>query len=73
MKYEIIAIDFSAETVINENEYSCNITIGLHPTDNIAPDFSKTITVISENKLTGFDVDKQRQLVIDNFLIEINK
>lgn len=72
-KYEVLAINYSAETSINEKEYSCNITIGLHPTDGITPNFSKDIVVVSDNSQTGYQVDKQRQEAIDNFLTEINK
>lgn len=72
-KYEIFAINYSAEKNLNEKEYSCNITIGLHPTDGVAPNFSKDISVVSDNSQTGYEVDKQRQEAIDKFLIEINK
>ena len=72
MKYETTEINYGIESVINENEYSINITIGLHPTDLIAPDFSKDIQVISKNSMTGFEVDNQRQKAIDDFMLSIN-
>lgn len=72
-KYEILAINYSAETTLEENKYSCKITIGLRSTDGVAPDFSKDIEVVSDNKQTGFEVDEQRQKAIDEFVESINK
>ena len=43
MKYEKTEINYGIESIINENEYSINITIGLHPSDLVVPDFSKDI------------------------------
>lgn len=73
MKYELINSIVLSETVINENEYSVGIELYLHPTDGIAPDFNKTITVISDNKQTGFEVEKQREQEISIFIENINK
>lgn len=78
MKYELLATSYSAETTILDeqgeptNDYSIIITIGIHPTDNIAPNFSKDITVISNNSQTGFQVDAQRLTAINDFITEIN-
>lgn len=72
MKYELIKTDYSGETVISETEYSVNITLGLHPLDNFTPDFSKTISVISNNSQTGFQVDAQRENAITSYLNTIN-
>ena len=55
------------------DNYKVTITLGIHPTDNIANDFSKDIEVISNNSQTGFEVDIQRQQEIDNFIILINQ
>ena len=73
MKYEILSTNYSNETSLNENEYSCHITIGLHPTDGIIPDFMKTITVISNNAMTGFEVDEQRNKAVTDYINLINK
>jgi hypothetical protein len=72
MKYELTKTDYSGETVINETEYSVNITLGLHPLDNFTPDFSKTITIVSNNSQTGFEVDTQRETAITSYLNTIN-
>ncbi len=73
MKYEKIALGFSVETETDtDNKYSIKITIGIHPTDGIAPNFSKDIVVISDNSQTGFDVDKQREQAIEDFMQKIN-
>lgn len=75
MKYELRenAVNFSAETALDGEKYSCTITIGLRCVDGVGPDFSKDIVVISDNEQTGYDVDNQRQEAIDDFINEINK
>ena len=72
MKYDKLKIDLSKETTIGDDSYSVDITIGLHPTDNFTPDFSKTITVVSTNTQTGFQVDEQREEAITNYMNQIN-
>lgn len=86
MKYELIKTDISAERVVmldiieNDNvvgqestdEYEVTITLGIRPTDGIAPDFSKDIIVRHNNHQTGFEVDIQREQEITNFLNNIN-
>lgn len=86
MKYELIKSDISAERVVMQDvivddvvigteptdEYEVTITIGIHPTDGIGADFSKDIIVTSNNSMTGFQVDEQRQLAVDNYLQAIN-
>lgn len=86
MKYELIKKDISAERVVMQDvivddvvigteptdEYEVTITLSIHPTDEIAPEFSKDIIVRSSNSMTGFQVDDQRELAIDNYLQEIN-
>lgn len=73
MKYEKTGLGYGVETIIDENKYSINITIGLHPTDNIAPNFSIDITVTSDNSQTGYEVDEQRNKAIEDYLKSINK
>ena len=86
MKYELIKTDISAERVVMQDiieddiivgqeptdEYEVTITIGIHPTDVVAPDFSKDIIVTSNNSMTGFQVDEQRQLAVESFMESIN-
>jgi len=86
MKYELIKYDISAERVVMQDiieddiivgqeptdEYEVTITIGIHPTDGVAPDFSKDIIVRHNNHQTGFEVDIQRDQEITNFLNYIN-
>ncbi len=78
MKYELINKSVSQEIDIYENDvktdnYKAIITIGLHPTDGIAPDFSKDIEVISSNLQNGFEVDEQREQAIQDYLNLINQ
>ena len=73
MKYEKTGLGYGFETIIDENKYSINITIGLHPTDNIAPNFSIDIIVESDNSQTGYEVDEQRNKAIEDYLELINK
>lgn len=86
MKYELIKTDISAERtvmqdiiedgeIVGQDEidyYDVTITLGIHPTDGVAPDFSKDIIVTSNNYQTGFEVDAQRELAVDNYLQAIN-
>ena len=74
MKYELIKWDFSSQSATDEKgNYSVKVTIALHPTDGIAPDFSKDIIVVSNNDMTGHQVDAQREQEVDNYILEINK
>lgn len=52
--------------------YGVNISIGVHPTDNIAPDFTKTFESISSNSQTGTEVNIQRQQDIQNYIATLN-
>jgi hypothetical protein len=86
MKYELIKTDISAERTVMQDvvvddvvtgqeetdNYEVTITLGIHPTDGVAPDFSKDIIVTSNNSMTGFQVDEQRELAVDNYLQAIN-
>lgn len=78
MKYQIRiennepVINYNVEKIIDEMTYSIEITIGLESTDGVVPPFSKSITVVSNNSMTGFQVDEQRELAISNYLNEIN-
>lgn len=86
MKYELIKTDISPERTVMQDvvvddvvtgqeetdNYEVTITLGIHPTDGVAPDFSKDIIVTSNNSMTGFQVDEQRELAVDNYLQAIN-
>ena len=86
MKYELIKTDISTERTVMQDvvvddvvtgqeetdNYEVTITLGIHPTDGVAPDFSKDIIVTSNNSMTGFQVDEQRELAVDNYLQAIN-
>jgi len=73
MKYKLIKYNFGNETETDdEGNYSAVITIALQSDDNKIPQFSKDITVISNNSMTGFEVDKQREQTIEEFLKEFN-
>lgn len=87
MKYELIKTDISAEQPvmidiveddivvgqeIDPAKYKVTITIGIHPTDGIGADFSKDITVTSNNLQTGFQVDTQREQAVNEYIANIN-
>jgi len=73
MRYEHINTGYEPEISIDEDTYSINITIGLRATDGFIPNFSKTITVVSSNSQTGYEVDAQREKAITDFIEQINK
>lgn len=78
MKFEMTSYEISKERVVFENNlptdnYEVTITIGLKPTSEFIPPFSKDIIVISNNNMTGFQVDLQREIEIQNFLNQINE
>lgn len=86
MKYELIKYDISAERTVMQDiivddivtgqeptdSYEVTITIEIHPTDNIASNFSRDIVVTSDNYMTGFQVDKQREQAIADYMQTIN-
>lgn len=72
---DIVEVIDGIETITGQEEtdnYEVTITLGIHPTDGVAPDFSKDIIVTSNNSMTGFQVDEQRELAVDNYLQAIN-
>jgi hypothetical protein len=73
MKYEVISSQVLSEVAIDENLYSVEIGLYIHPIDGIAPDFNKNITVVSNNKQTGYEVDAQRKQEISIFMETLNK
>jgi hypothetical protein len=88
MKYELITTSISGETTVMQDildeygnvigqeptdEYEVKITLELKPTDDIAPHFYKTIAVKSDNHMTGFEVDDQREQAVTDFMASINE
>ena len=85
MKYELIKTDISEERTVMQDiiedgeivgqeetdEYDVTITMGIHPTDGIGADFSKDITVTSNNSQTGFEVDIQREQAVSDYMQSI--
>tara|TARA_R110000868_G_scaffold244332_1_gene500517 strand:- start:4 stop:237 length:234 start_codon:yes stop_codon:yes gene_type:complete len=66
-------LGYSVETILDIDTYSINITLPLQTNDSLAIPFSLSVEVISNNSQTGFEVDTQRQLAVDNYLIAINQ
>lgn len=86
MKYELIKKDISAERVVMQDvivddvvigteptdSYEVTITMEIHPTDNIASNFSRDIIVTSDNHMIGFQVDDQREQAVADYMQSIN-
>jgi hypothetical protein len=74
MKFEKTAVDYGKETEADEQgNYSCIITIGIKPSSDLIPTFSKDIVIESNNSQTGFEVDAQRKKAVEDFIKELNK
>jgi len=72
---DVIELIDEVETITGKEEtddYEVTITLGIHPTDGIGADFSKDITVKSNNSQTGFEVDEQRQQIVTDYMTQIN-
>mgnify|MGYP000883415078 CR=1 FL=1 len=72
---DIIEVIDGVETVTGQEEsgdYEVTITLGIHPTDGIGADFSKDIIVKSHNSQTGFQVDIERAMAIEEYMQTIN-
>lgn len=72
MRFEILSKIISGEMVIDSDNYSVTISVYIKDTLDLIPMFVKNIEVISHNSQTGYEVDQQRQSVIDNLMIDIN-
>lgn len=66
-------LGYGTESVIDADEYSIDITLPLVTNDELAFQFSKTISVVSQNSQTGYEVDAARATAVANYLIDINK
>lgn len=73
MKYELIDKQVRIEVPIDDETYSVDIFLSIKPDSDLVPSFVKVLTVISNNKQNGYEVDEQRELEINNYLSEINK
>lgn len=67
------SLGYGIESVIDTDSYSIDITLPLITNDELAFQFSKTISVVSQNSQTGYEVDAARATAVTNYLIEINK
>lgn len=54
------------------DNYEVTITLALYPVDTFITPFSKDIIVVSNNNMTGYQVDLQREQAVQNFLNTIN-
>lgn len=70
-EWDIFTTDENGNQIATDT-YGVNISIGVHPTDNIAPDFTKTFESISSNSQTGTEVNIQRQQDIQNYIVTLN-
>lgn len=70
-EWDIFTTDENGNQIATDT-YGVNISIGVHPTDNIAPDFTKTFESISSNSQTGTEVNIQRQQDIQNYIATLN-
>lgn len=70
-EWDIFTVDENGNQVPTDT-YGVNISIGLHPTDNIAPDFTKVIESISNNTQTGTEVDAQRLKEVTDYIATLN-
>ena len=73
MRYEILETQISAETTLEDDKYSVLISLNVKDNNGLIPNFTKWITVESHQSQTGFEVDEQRQAVIDNYLTLLNQ
>jgi hypothetical protein len=74
MQFNLVRTDYGLESETDDKgNYSVNITLALAPIDNdLIPPFSKDIVVVSNNSMTGYEVDKQRNKEITDFMGKIN-
>lgn len=74
MTFQKVAVDYGKETEADEQgNYTCIITIGIKPSNDLIPPFSKDIVDVCNNSMTGFEVDTQRLKAVEDFINELNK
>ena len=73
MKYILTSQWFGVESETDaQGNYSVVLTLNITPTDGIGPNFHKEITVTSNNAMTGFQVDAQREQAVTDYITLIN-
>jgi len=70
-EWDVYTTDENGNSVLTDS-YSVTITMAFHPTDGIAPDFTKSIVSTSTNPQTGTEVNAQRQQEVLDFIAYIN-
>jgi len=65
-------LGYGIESVIDTDSYSIDITLPLITNDELALQFSKTISVVSQNSQTGYEVDTARAAAVADYLTQIN-
>ena len=74
MTFQKVAVDYGKETEADEQgNYTCIITIGIKPSSDLIPPFSKDIVDVCNNSMTGYQVDEQREKAIEAFIEVLNK
>lgn len=73
MRYEIIEQGITAEQETTENKYKVIISVAIKDNQGLIPNFTKHLEVESDNAQTGFQVDAQRQAVVDSYLTQLNE
>jgi hypothetical protein len=74
MTFEKTGVGYGSETEADDKgNYSMTITIGVKPSSDLIPPFSKDIVVESNNSMTGYEVDTQRDKAIEDFINQLNK
>lgn len=72
MRFELTSTIINQEVKISDSEYSATILLYIKEVNNKIPVFIKDILVLSNNSQTGYEVDHQRQLAIDDYINSIN-
>lgn len=73
MTYELVNKEVQFETPIDDEKYQVDILLTFKSSNELIPDFVKTITVISDNSQTGYEADEQREIEINAYISDINK
>ena len=73
MAYILADTQVRTEVPIDEETYSVDIHLSINSDNELIPSFTKVLTVISNNKQNGYEVDEQRTNEINSYISEINK
>ena len=63
----------NAEIALNDEEYEVIVTVCIKEENDEIPFFSKPISVVSNNKMTGYEVDEQREQAVKKYIDSLNK